>query len=71
MGSNQHFIDFEVANDQVGRWRHTGFYGCPERSRRRESWGIIWELASKSELPWYIIGDFNDLMFAGKNRGGV
>lgn len=67
---NNHFIDFEVENDQVGRWRYTGFYGCPERNRRRESWDLIRNLAAKSDLPWCIIGDFNDLMFAGEKRGG-
>lgn len=25
-----HFIDFEVENEQVGWWRYTGFYGCPD-----------------------------------------
>ena len=29
--SSNHFIDFEVVCDQVGRWRYTGFYGCSER----------------------------------------
>lgn len=37
-GSSNHYIDFEVCCDQIGRWRYTGFYGCPERQRRRESW---------------------------------
>lgn len=67
---NTHFIDFEVQNEQVGRWRFTGFYGCPERSRRTESWEILLNLAAKSELPWCVISDFNDLMFAAEKRGG-
>lgn len=67
---HKHFIDFEVENDQIGRWRYTGFYGCPERGRRRESWNLIRYLESKSDLPWCIIGDFNDLMFAEEKRGG-
>ncbi|XP_074342277.1 uncharacterized protein LOC141679769 [Apium graveolens] len=66
------FLSETLANkdrvDAVGRWRYTGFYGCPERSRRRESWGI--SLAAKSDLPWCIIGDFNDLMCIGEKRGG-
>lgn len=67
---SNHFIDFEVENDQVGRWRYTGFYGCPDRNRRRESWDLIRSLAAKSDLPWCIIGDFNDLRFAREKRGG-
>lgn len=68
-GGSLHFIDFEVENEFVGRRRYTGFYGCLERGRRHESWNTIRTLASKSDLPWYIIGDFNDLMFADENKG--
>lgn len=50
--------------------RYTGFYGCPERSRRRESWDLIRLLASRSASFWCIIGDFNDLMFEHEKFGG-
>lgn len=69
-GGGTHFIDFEVENEQVGHWHYTGFYGCPERGRRRESWELIRSLAVKSNLPWCVIGDFNDLMFSEEKRGG-
>lgn len=68
--SCNHFFDFEVCCPQVGRWRYTSFYGCPERSRRRESWDLIRLLASRSASPWCIIGDFNDLMFEHEKIGG-
>lgn len=68
--SGKHYIDFEVENEDVGRWRYTGFYGCPERDRRRESWQIIRELSTRSNLPWCIIGDFNDMMWVEEKRGG-
>lgn len=68
--ANKHFIDFEVENDQVGRWRYTGFYGCPEAGRRSESWNMLRMLASQSNLPWCIIGDFNDMCFADEKMGG-
>lgn len=38
-------------------------HGCPERSRRRESWDTLRELSTKSSLPWCIIEDFNNLMY--------
>ncbi|KAL8156414.1 hypothetical protein AgCh_001488 [Apium graveolens] len=65
-----HYIDFEVVNEQVGRWRYTGFYGCPERGRRQESWNLLKDLAGRSNLPWCIIGDFNDMMSADEKRRG-
>ncbi|KAL8089279.1 hypothetical protein AgCh_038904 [Apium graveolens] len=70
MDVDLHHIDFEVENTQIGRWRYTGFYGCPERSRRRESWLKIKNLAARSNRPWCIVGDFNDLMHADEKRGG-
>lgn len=68
--SGNHFIDFEVENEEVGRWRYTGFYGCPERGQRWESWEMIRNLATKSNLPWCTIGDFNNLMFTDDKKGG-
>ncbi|KAL8115417.1 hypothetical protein AgCh_022054 [Apium graveolens] len=67
---SNHFIDFEVESAHMRRWRYTGFYGCHEKSRRRESWDIIRHLASKSNLPWCITGDFNDLMSVDEKKGG-
>lgn len=29
--SGNHYIYFEVENEQEGRWRYTGFHGCPEK----------------------------------------
>lgn len=69
-GSSQNFIDFEVSNEQVGKWRYTGFYGYPERERRAASWDLIRNLTHKSALPWCIIGDFNDMISVGEKRGG-
>lgn len=66
---DKHFIDFEVGNKQVGRWRYTGFYGCPERGRK-ESWELLRSLATRSSLPWCVTGDYNDMMFMDKKRGG-
>lgn len=66
----RNYIDFEVENECVGRWRYTGFYGCPERSRRRESWEMLINLRDKSRLPWCVIGDFNDMMYEDEKMGG-
>ncbi|KAL8107203.1 hypothetical protein AgCh_023859 [Apium graveolens] len=70
LDGSKHYIDFEVENSSVGRWRYTGFYGCPDGERRRKSWDILKELATRSTLPWCVIGDFNDMLYADKKRGG-
>lgn len=34
-----------------------------------ESWNLLQELAGRLSLPWYIIGDFNDLMVMEEKKG--
>ncbi|KAL8154887.1 hypothetical protein AgCh_000296 [Apium graveolens] len=68
--SCRNFIDFEVSNEQLGRWGYTGYYGFPERARRMEAWNMLRELSVASELPWCILGDFNDIVSLQEKRGG-
>ncbi|XP_075479011.1 uncharacterized protein LOC142519881 [Primulina tabacum] len=68
--SNNH-VDMEVVNNDANRWRLTGFYGYPERHRRRESWRLLQTIAAASNLPWCVIGDFNDLLHTEDKRGLV
>lgn len=46
-------------------------YGFPKRSHRRESWNLLRTLARMLNLPWCVIGDFNDLLDAEDKRGRV
>lgn len=68
--SSRNYIDFEVSNEQVGRWRYTGFYGFPEKRRSVDSWNLLKDLAQRSTLPWCIEGDFNDMVSMDEKRGG-
>lgn len=74
-GFSKHHVDSSVRWEGAGdiRWRLTGFYGCPERSRRRESWDLLSYLASVNQLPWVVlvIGDFNDLLCAEEKKGRI
>ncbi|XP_019194790.1 PREDICTED: uncharacterized protein LOC109188615 [Ipomoea nil] len=57
------YVDTEVRMD-VGSpcWRFTGYYGYPERHRRREAWQLLRSLSARSTLPWLVMGDYNDLL---------
>lgn len=61
-GYSQNHIDLQFLNNNVVTWRLTCFYGYPERSRRKNSWDLIRQIAGMSQLPWLIFGDFNDLL---------
>lgn len=67
--SNNH-VDISVNTDGGKEWRLTGFYGFPSRRDRTKSWELLRNLKDKSELPWLVIGDFNDLTKQTEKRGG-
>ncbi|ONK81414.1 uncharacterized protein A4U43_C01F28980 [Asparagus officinalis] len=62
-------IDIEVSIAGYPKWRLTGYYGNPDRNRRRESWDQLRLLATSSHLPWVCIGDFNDLLYQHEKMG--
>lgn len=69
LNSSQNHIDLHVQEGSRGTWRLTCFYGFPERERRQESWDFLRSLASMSDLPWCIFGDFNDLLYISDKKG--
>lgn len=68
---SRNHIDVAVMVNNIQDWRLTCFYGYPERDRRAESWQLIRRLASLSSIPWCILGDFNDILFASDKKGHV
>nr|DAD30368.1 TPA_asm: hypothetical protein HUJ06_009219 [Nelumbo nucifera] len=66
--SNNH-INVQVCDDEKGHWRLTGFYGYPDRSRRRDSWNLLHAIYASSRLSWCCIGDFNDMLSLEDKRG--
>ncbi|KAI4350924.1 hypothetical protein L6164_005327 [Bauhinia variegata] len=64
---SRNYIDVEVQDVNIGRWRITGFYGFPDRSQRRDSWNLLKNLHSMSNLPWDAVTDCNliDVPFKG------
>jgi hypothetical protein len=61
----------EIEDNIRGNWRLNGFYGYPEGHRRRDSWNLVRNITQNSSLPWYIIGDFNDILTADEKKGRV
>ncbi|XP_019160111.1 PREDICTED: uncharacterized protein LOC109156731 [Ipomoea nil] len=67
---SKNYVDVEVSMTNLPNWRMTCYYGFPERNRRVESWELLKSLAPRSNLPWVMVGDFNDLLFQYEKRGG-
>ncbi|XP_075650222.1 uncharacterized protein LOC142620797 [Castanea sativa] len=54
-----------------GQWHLIGFYGNPTTSLRADSWRMLQTLSSSSQLPWVVIGDFNEITRMEEKEGGV
>ncbi|XP_019183755.1 PREDICTED: uncharacterized protein LOC109178674 [Ipomoea nil] len=66
--SNNH-IDMEISIPGQPIWRLTGFYGEADRAQRQVTWDLLWQLKAKSNLPWVVAGDFNDISCLSEKRG--
>ena len=62
-------ISAKIEEVSHGAWIFIGFYGYPEVSRRRDSWNFIRGLARQINLPWCLMGDFNDIIHADEKKG--
>lgn len=69
IGCSRQHIDIQVCVDGLSPWRLIGFYGYSYRGERRSEWNLLWSLSVKSELPWWVVGDFYDIMFVSKKQG--
>jgi hypothetical protein len=45
-------------------------YGKPKWEDKYKTWDKIRELHSNSNLPWALIGDFNEIIFSHEKEGG-
>lgn len=50
-------------------WRLTGFYGEPDRSKRRNTWELLRILYRDCNLPWCTVGDMNNISTQADKRG--
>ncbi|KAG8634086.1 hypothetical protein MANES_17G012850v8 [Manihot esculenta] len=66
---SSNFIDCTIGTGST-QWHFTGFYGCPEPTRRRTSWNLLCELSSHNDLPWLCCGDYNDIAAPEEKSGG-
>ncbi|CAN0874831.1 hypothetical protein LINGRAHAP2_LOCUS10484 [Linum grandiflorum] len=46
-----------------------GYYGYPQRTRRKDAWALLRTIARPHNEAWCCMGDFNDLMATTEKRG--
>ncbi|XP_074318307.1 uncharacterized protein LOC141655110 [Silene latifolia] len=55
----------------IDEWRLSGFYGWVRHEDKWRSWQLLRELQPMSNLPWVVIGDFNEILFEHEKSGGT
>lgn len=67
---SQSHIDVRVYQG-VGdsNWRFTGFYGDPDRMKRKESWRLLRHLSNQWTSQWLVAGDFNEILSQDEHAG--
>jgi hypothetical protein len=68
--SAPNYIDVRVVESANKVWRLTGLYGEPRWQDKYKTWDKMRELKAQYDLPWAIIGDFNEIMFSHEKDGG-
>ncbi|XP_074355844.1 uncharacterized protein LOC141695503 [Apium graveolens] len=66
--SNNH-IDVHIMEGSRVSWRLTCYYGYPEREKRHDAWCFLRWLVRSDNIPWCIVGDFNDMLCASDKMG--
>ena len=67
--SQNHIDAIVMKEDGNKKWRFTGFYGHPKTNKREESWRLLVNLSTRSDLPWVCMGDFNEIRHRGEREG--
>ncbi|XVE89269.1 hypothetical protein DITRI_Ditri19aG0189600 [Diplodiscus trichospermus] len=71
MSYSRNHIDSRIkgeADDRV--WRFIGVYEEPETGKRKHTWELLRWLGSQNDLPWFCIGNFNEILSVDEKWGG-
>ncbi|KAK1383484.1 hypothetical protein POM88_021219 [Heracleum sosnowskyi] len=70
LSSSRSHIDVTISMPDDSEWRLTGIYGEPSRTLRYKTWDLLKNLSRDSNLPWCLIGDFNNVTSQADKKGG-
>lgn len=70
MGSDNHFINTLMRDNNGCEWRLTGVYGWPDSNLKHKSWEMIDKLGYGNDTPWIVGGDFNEILLEAEKNGG-
>lgn len=65
------FIDVQIKCNGGATWRLTSMYGEFKWENKHQTWSRMRQLKQKSNLPWLLIGDLNEIQFLHEKEGGI
>ena len=70
LSESPNIIDTRISAE--GRTFFASFiYGEPERSKRKVIWDQLTEIGRNRAEPWWLTGDFNDIVDLSEKQGGI
>jgi hypothetical protein len=64
------YSDVRIIESPDKIWRLTGFYGEPRWEDKHLSWDKLRELNGQHDLPWALLGDFNEILCSHEKEEG-
>ncbi|MFQ6648039.1 hypothetical protein Gotur_021851 [Gossypium turneri] len=52
-------------------WRFTGYYDSPYVNNKNAYWNLLRKLGQDQRHPWFVSGDFNEIMYSFEKSGGL
>jgi hypothetical protein len=68
--SHPNYIDVIVQESLEKTWQLIGIYGEPRWEDKYKMWDRMRELHAQNNLPWVIIGYFNEIHYSHEKEGG-
>jgi hypothetical protein len=59
----RYHIDVDVTEENGTKWRLTGIYGESRVGEKENTCKLLQNLHAQSDLPWMVMGDFNEILF--------
>ena len=69
VSSSPNHIDAIVRETLDDQWRFMGVYGFADKSRKYETWSLLYDLHRRFSLPWMCVEDFNEILWSHEKLG--
>ncbi|CAJ2654248.1 unnamed protein product [Trifolium pratense] len=69
--NNFHFFHVQVSEKDMEPWLLTVVYASPRENERHDTWHLLRQIATYINMPWLMMGDFNEIAYPNEKKGGA